>query len=97
MKIPQPSQSLGAPQLLYKFHSLFNQSVMGAAASFLGAAKDTFIHKVQYVAQGGGGGSVCHLCPFAGVEFALESIPKPVDDLDLPFIQRNGAVLLPKQ
>ena len=69
---------------------------MGAAASFFGATKDAFVYKVLYIAQGGGCGSFRHLCPFAGVELPIKAIPKPVDDFELPFIQRNRAVFLPK-
>ena len=67
---------------------LLNQSVIGAAASFFGAAKDAFVDKVLYVAQGGGCGGLGHLGPFAGVELAFKPIPKPVDDFDLPFVKR---------
>ena len=78
------------------FCAIFNQFVIGAAAAFFGAAKDAFVDKILYVAQSGSCGSLGHFRPFAGVEFALKSIPKPVNDYDLPFIQRNGAMLLPK-
>ena len=70
---------------------------MGTAAALFGAAKDAFVHQILNIAQGGSCGSLGHLCPFAGVEFALKAIPKPVDDFDLPFIQCNIAVSLPKQ
>ena len=93
--------SLGEVQLeIYSscfIHKSLNQFVIGAATSFFGAVKYAFINKILYIAQGGGYGGLGHLGPFAGVEFVLKSIPKPVDDFNLPLIQRNRAMLLPKQ
>lgn len=77
--------------------ALQNQYVVSTAAPLFSTTKDALVHKILYVAKSGSSRGLRHFCPFAGIELALKSVPKPVDNFDLPFVQCNRAVFLPEQ
>ena len=59
--------------------------------------EDVFGDEVLNVAEGGVGGAVVDFCPFAGLEFAVETAPKHIDDFDLAAVEYGAAVPAPKQ
>ena len=69
---------------------------MGAPPALGSCHQYSFVDEVRDVPECRSLRGFGHPCPFGRSEFAFESVPKPIDHFDLPFIHRHFPMALPK-
>ena len=72
------------------------QPIMGAPPALGSCHQYSFVDEVRDVPECRSLRGFGHPCPFGRSEFAFESVPKPIDHFDLPFIHRHFPMALPK-